>query len=93
MLFDHIAVCITVVISAVVCPMVFNTLTACFILFYNKRWLLKPLLTFVVSYTMPFIVFFLKWGSKQDLGFLVGEHKIVGNFQRRGITTLERNYG
>ena len=34
-LFDHLAVCITVIISGVVvCPIAFNTLIVCFILFY-----------------------------------------------------------
>ena len=31
--------------------------------------------SFVVSHTMLFIVVFLKWGSKQDFGSVVGEHR------------------
>ena len=42
--------------------------------------------TFVVSNTMPYIVFFfLNGGANKISGFLVGEHKRGGNFKRRGV--------
>ena len=43
MLFGHLALCITVIISVLVCPIAFYTFTAFSFFFICKRWLFKPL--------------------------------------------------
>ena len=74
--FDHLAVCITVIISAVV---VYQPLSK------------FGMFTFVVLYTMPFTVFFsLNGEANKIFGFLWENTKLGGNFQRgEGRTTLE----
>ena len=80
-----------------VCPISFNALIVCFILFNWQEMAFEcpikaavvcqppskfGMFTFFVSYTMPFILFcFLNWRENRIFGFLVGEHKI--NFQRK----------
>ena len=43
MLFGHLALCITVIIAVLVCPIAFYTFTAFSFFFICKRWLFKPL--------------------------------------------------
>ena len=79
-----------------VCPISFNALIVCFILFNwqemafecpIKAVVCQPpskfgMFTFFVSYTMPFIFFFFfDWRANRIFGFLVREHN--RNFQRK----------
>ena len=96
MLLDHLAVCTTVVMSAVVWPIIFSIYRRC-MFFFDKRWFLKPfqplskfsMVTFVVSNTVGSI--FIFFGESCFWIFGRGAQK-GGNFQRRR-TKLGWNYG
>ena len=86
MLFDHLVVCIIVMISAVVYLIVFNTYT--FLMTRHSFFLSKfGMFTFFVSHTMYFILIFQKIGGRgahQTFGFLVGNHRRRGKFSMWG---------
>ena len=86
MLFDHLVVCIIMMISAVVYLIVFNTCT--FLITRHRFFLSKfGMFTFVVSYTMCFILIFQQMegrGAHQTFGFLAGKHRRRGQFSMWG---------